>query len=96
MKIQVSHLAFYLAVVAAAVVLLEEITLSSAQQGCVECPGGPGSAGFKVEALPSPAACAKLREQKPLLCAYLKNPKYKKYVGDARRIAGACHIPIKC
>jgi len=47
---------------------------------------------------PSSACCAKLREQKPCLCGYLKNPALAQYVNSpgARRVASTCQVSISC
>lgn len=45
--------------------------------------------------LPTTACCRKLREQRPCLCGYLKDPNQKQFlssVGD-RRVARACGVP---
>ncbi|KAG5614394.1 hypothetical protein H5410_014218 [Solanum commersonii] len=43
---------------------------------------------------PSSACCIKLREQKPCLCGYLKNPSLKQYVNspNAQRVAKTCGV----
>ncbi|KAK1299032.1 hypothetical protein QJS10_CPB14g00440 [Acorus calamus] len=45
---------------------------------------------------PSGACCGKLREQKPCLCQYAKNPSYKGFVGsnNARKVSSTCGVPI--
>ncbi|GMH27210.1 hypothetical protein Nepgr_029053 [Nepenthes gracilis] len=95
MKIQVSHLAFYLAVVAAAVVLLEETTLTHAAT-CSITGLSPCLPALQTGAPPSATCCAKVRQQGPCLCGYLKNPAYKQYLGSAKKIASACKVSIKC
>ncbi|GMH01088.1 hypothetical protein Nepgr_002927 [Nepenthes gracilis] len=48
---------------------------------------------------PSRLCCRKLREQKPCLCNYLKNPTLGKFVNtpNARKVAAACRTPFpKC
>ncbi|XP_009777694.1 non-specific lipid-transfer protein 2-like [Nicotiana sylvestris] len=44
---------------------------------------------------PSSACCAKLKEQKPCLCGYLKNPNLRPYVNspNAKRVAKSCGVP---
>ncbi|GKV16738.1 hypothetical protein SLE2022_188770 [Rubroshorea leprosula] len=44
---------------------------------------------------PSDACCGKLREQKPCLCGYLKNPNLKPFVNspNARKVANTCGVP---
>lgn len=47
---------------------------------------------------PSAACCSKLREQKPCLCGYVKDPNLKKYVNSpgARKAASACGVTVRC
>ncbi|KAI5684315.1 hypothetical protein M9H77_05543 [Catharanthus roseus] len=45
---------------------------------------------------PSGTCCAKLREQRPCLCGYLRNPSLGQYVNspNARRVASTCGVGI--
>ncbi|KAK7271636.1 hypothetical protein RJT34_27700 [Clitoria ternatea] len=45
---------------------------------------------------PSSTCCQKVREQRPCLCGYLKNPSLKQYVNSpgSRRVANACGVPF--
>jgi hypothetical protein len=48
---------------------------------------------------PSTVCCSKIKEQKPCLCQYLKNPNLKKFVNspNARKVANTCGTPFpKC
>ncbi|GMN46388.1 hypothetical protein TIFTF001_015578 [Ficus carica] len=48
---------------------------------------------------PTQLCCTKIKEQKPCLCQYLKNPNLKKFVDspNARRVANTCKTPFpKC
>ncbi|KAK7291404.1 hypothetical protein RIF29_06520 [Crotalaria pallida] len=48
---------------------------------------------------PSNLCCSKIKEQKPCLCQYLKNPNLKKFVNtpNARKVASTCGTPFpKC
>ncbi|KAL8245816.1 hypothetical protein R6Q59_007032 [Mikania micrantha] len=48
---------------------------------------------------PSKECCTKLKEQKPCLCGYIKNPSLKQYVTSpyAKKVSSACGVPIpKC
>ncbi|KAI3407869.1 AAI domain-containing protein [Psidium guajava] len=48
---------------------------------------------------PSGLCCTKIKEQKPCLCQYLKNPSLKKFVNspNARKVASTCGTPFpKC
>lgn len=45
---------------------------------------------------PTPMCCAKLKEQKPCLCKYLKDPNLLKYInsGNAKKVSRACNTPF--
>ncbi|KAF7130294.1 hypothetical protein RHGRI_028799 [Rhododendron griersonianum] len=48
---------------------------------------------------PSAGCCDKVREQKPCLCGYIKNPNLKKFVNspNTRKVAAGCGVPYpKC
>ena len=56
----------------------------------------PCLGAFTSSAAPSEACCNKLREQKPCLCGYLRNPNLKPYVNspNARRVSTTCRVPF--
>lgn len=45
---------------------------------------------------PTEECCAKLKEQEPCLCGYLKDPQYSKYISlpGAQKISTACGVPF--
>ncbi|XP_022135324.1 non-specific lipid-transfer protein 2 [Momordica charantia] len=45
---------------------------------------------------PSALCCSKIKEQKPCLCGYLKNPSLRSFVDspNARRVASDCGTPF--
>ncbi|ESR55832.1 AAI domain-containing protein [Citrus sinensis] len=48
---------------------------------------------------PSRLCCSKIKEQKPCLCQYLRNPSLRKFINtpNARRVASTCGTPFpKC
>ncbi|XP_030537130.1 non-specific lipid-transfer protein 2-like [Rhodamnia argentea] len=48
---------------------------------------------------PSTLCCSKIKEQRPCLCQYLRNPNLKKFVNspNARKVASTCGTPFpKC
>ncbi|ESQ30648.1 hypothetical protein EUTSA_v10011892mg [Eutrema salsugineum] len=49
---------------------------------------------FMSSSPPSASCCAKLREQKPCLCGYLRNPSLRQYVSspNAKKVANSCKI----
>ncbi|KAL8229571.1 hypothetical protein R6Q57_014471 [Mikania cordata] len=59
----------------------------------------PCAAAFSSTSPPSKACCAKLKEQKPCLCKYIKNPSLRNYVNSpkAKKVAKVCMVAIpKC
>ncbi|KAK3426315.1 hypothetical protein EUGRSUZ_F02788 [Eucalyptus grandis] len=44
---------------------------------------------------PSALCCSKLREQRPCLCGYIRNPNLRQYVTspNAKRVARTCGVP---
>lgn len=48
---------------------------------------------------PPPKCCTKLKEQKPCLCRYIKDPNFGKYVKSpgAKKVVKACRVAVpKC
>ncbi|KAI3818850.1 hypothetical protein L1987_12671 [Smallanthus sonchifolius] len=45
---------------------------------------------------PSAQCCAKIKEQRPCLCQYMKNPTLKAFVTspNAKKVAKTCGVPI--
>ncbi|KAI3914590.1 hypothetical protein MKW92_031216 [Papaver armeniacum] len=45
---------------------------------------------------PSSSCCASLREQKPCLCGYLRDPSLREYVNspNSRKVANTCNVPL--
>ncbi|XVF71580.1 hypothetical protein PTKIN_Ptkin12aG0049600 [Pterospermum kingtungense] len=53
---------------------------------------------FTSSAAPSTTCCLKLKEQKPCLCGYIKNPALKQFVNpNAKRVNRSCGVAYpKC
>ncbi|KAF5750169.1 non-specific lipid-transfer protein 2 [Tripterygium wilfordii] len=47
-------------------------------------------------AAPSSTCCSKVREQRPCLCGYLKNPNLRQFVNspNARKVSRSCGVPF--
>lgn len=76
------------------VMLLAEAKVSQA----VTCNPGqlsPCLPAISSSSPPSTTCCSKLKEQKPCLCGYLKDPALKQFVSSpgARKVASACGVP---
>ncbi|TMW88306.1 hypothetical protein EJD97_018731 [Solanum chilense] len=54
----------------------------------------PCAAAIMSSQPPSKECCNKLKEQKPCLCGYLKNPSLKQYVNspNAKKVAKTCGV----
>ncbi|KAE8665517.1 Non-specific lipid-transfer protein 2 [Hibiscus syriacus] len=92
----------YTAVFAAAAVvvllLLTEAELSRAAT-CNPAQLSPCVSAITSSSPPSKLCCTKIKEQKPCLCQYLRNPNLKKFVNtpNARKVASTCGTPYpKC
>ncbi|URD88691.1 hypothetical protein MUK42_27248 [Musa troglodytarum] len=49
-----------------------------------------------TSAPPTAACCAKLKEQRPCLCEYRKNPNLKGYINsdNSKKVSKSCGVPI--
>ncbi|KAI3780372.1 hypothetical protein L2E82_10352 [Cichorium intybus] len=59
----------------------------------------PCATAFSSSSPPSQQCCTKLKEQRPCLCQYMKNPMLKSYVTspNAKKVATSCGVPTpKC
>ncbi|KAK7255021.1 hypothetical protein RIF29_28422 [Crotalaria pallida] len=83
-------------VVVMALVLLVEVSTFAEGLTCNPSELSPCIAAVKSPSQPSTVCCQKLREQKPCLCGYLKNPSFKQYVNSpgAKRVASSCGVPF--
>nr|GMD18508.1 Non-specific lipid-transfer protein 2 [Ipomoea batatas] len=45
---------------------------------------------------PSPVCCSKLKEQRPCLCKYMKDPRLQKFIAspNAKKVANTCGSPF--
>ncbi|XP_026386976.1 non-specific lipid-transfer protein 2-like [Papaver somniferum] len=66
------------------------VTCSAVQ--LAPCLGAMMSSGTQ----PSKACCDKLREQKPCLCGYMRDPNLRQYVNtqNAKKVANTCNAPL--
>ncbi|XP_050235596.1 non-specific lipid-transfer protein 2-like [Mercurialis annua] len=87
-----------------AVCTLLVLLLAEAQVTMAAVPCNPTQLSSCVNAItsntkPSALCCSKIKEQKPCLCTYLKNPNLGKFINtpNARRVASTCGTPYpKC
>ncbi|KAL2896550.1 Non-specific lipid-transfer protein 2 [Bienertia sinuspersici] len=80
-----------MAVLLAASPATEAVTCSAVQLS-------PCAPAIMSNQKPSPACCSKLKEQKPCLCGYLKNPSLRPYINSpgAKRVASTCKVNVRC
>jgi len=76
------------------VMLLAEAKVSQAVT-CNPAQLSPCLPAISSSSPPSTTCCSKLKEQKPCLCGYLKDPALKQFVSSpgARKVASACGVP---
>ncbi|KAF7811292.1 non-specific lipid-transfer protein 2-like [Senna tora] len=80
------------------VVMMMMVDFAQVAEGvtCSPVALSPCAGAITSSSPPSSACCQKLREQKPCLCGYLKNPSLRQYVNSpgAKKVASACGITI--
>ncbi|KAE8022061.1 hypothetical protein FH972_007895 [Carpinus fangiana] len=83
-------------VVVVVAVLLCEAPLTAKAVTCNPLELSSCLSAITSSAQPSTTCCGKLREQKPCLCGYIKNPNLKQYVGSpgAKKVASTCGVSI--
>ncbi|KAK4375526.1 hypothetical protein RND71_006203 [Anisodus tanguticus] len=76
------------------VLLLAEAHISLAAT-CSPVQLSPCLGAIRSSSPPSKLCCSKIKQQKPCLCQYLKNPTLKKYVNSpgAKKVARSCGVP---
>ncbi|XP_048234531.1 non-specific lipid-transfer protein 2 [Ricinus communis] len=90
--------ASYVAICTLFVLLLGEAQVTMAVT-CNPTQLSPCVGAITSSSPPSSACCSKIKEQKPCLCQYLKNPNLKKFINtpNARKVASTCGTPFpKC
>ncbi|MBD4021937.1 hypothetical protein GUI04_23790 [Xanthomonas citri pv. citri] len=85
-----------------AVVLVLAVVLAGTQKAtaasCSVSQLAPCAPAF-TSGKPSAQCCANLKQQRPCLCGYIRNPSLRSYVTspNARKVASTCGVPIpKC
>ncbi|KAL1553608.1 non-specific lipid-transfer protein 2-like [Salvia divinorum] len=87
-----------LATLALAMLVLSQVEVSTAVT-CNPLQLSPCAAAITSSGKPTAACCAKLKEQRPCLCQYMRNPNLQKFIKSpgAKRVSSACGIPYpKC
>ncbi|KAK1320819.1 hypothetical protein QJS10_CPA03g00600 [Acorus calamus] len=86
----------FLLVSVALVLLLAHAPTPSVSVTCNPTELSPCLNAILYGSAPTGACCGKLREQKPCLCQYAKNPSYKGFIhsNNARKVSGTCGVPL--
>ncbi|KAK0595914.1 hypothetical protein LWI29_011057 [Acer saccharum] len=90
---RVSFVAVLSMVVVMVVVLSSEVRVAKAVT-CNPTELSPCMAAITSSAPPSSTCCSKVREQRPCLCGYIKDPNLKQYVNspNARKVVSTCGV----
>ncbi|KAL1221628.1 Non-specific lipid-transfer protein 2 [Cardamine amara subsp. amara] len=86
----------WVSVFALAAVLLVILTPAAEAVTCSPLQLSPCAAAISSSSPPSALCCAKLKEQKPCLCGYMRNPNLRRFVSspNARKVSNSCKLPI--
>lgn len=98
LQVTVMKTASKLAVLTVLVLLLAEAHISVAVT-CSAIQLSPCLSAITSKSAPSKLCCSRIRQQKPCLCTYLKNPTLRNYVNSpgAKKVANTCGVPYpKC
>nr|ACM78621.1 non-specific lipid-transfer protein type 2 [Tamarix hispida] len=87
--------ASYAAVFAVVMLLLSQTQVSTAVT-CSPAQLSPCVGAITSSSPPSGLCCSKVRQQKPCLCQYMKNPYLRKFVNtpNAKKVASQCRTPF--
>ncbi|XP_057446992.1 non-specific lipid-transfer protein 2-like [Lotus japonicus] len=78
------------------VLLMAEVEMSMATVTCSPVQLSSCVSAITSSTPPTNLCCSKIKEQKPCLCQYLKNPYLRKFVSspNARKVANTCGTPF--
>ncbi|WOK93009.1 non-specific lipid-transfer protein 2-like [Canna indica] len=70
--------------------------VAAASVACNPMELSPCAGAILTAAPPTPACCAKLKEQQPCFCQYKKNPNLKGYINsdNSKKVSKSCGVPI--
>ncbi|KAG9137149.1 hypothetical protein Leryth_011972 [Lithospermum erythrorhizon] len=95
LEMKTSHIAVYAMLL---LLLVAEAQVSTAAT-CNPTALSPCLGAITSSNKPSPLCCSRIKQQKPCLCTYLKNPNLKKFVNSpgSRKVSSYCRVPVpKC
>ncbi|XP_057810676.1 non-specific lipid-transfer protein 2-like [Salvia miltiorrhiza] len=96
MKSKVGCVAIFVAMVV--VLAIGEVKVANAVT-CNPLQLTPCAAAITSAGSPTVACCTKIKEQRPCLCQYMKNPNLQKFINSpgAKKVASSCGTPFpKC
>ncbi|KAI7739979.1 hypothetical protein M8C21_004394 [Ambrosia artemisiifolia] len=78
------------------VVVINSRLSAEAATNCNPIQLSPCATAILSSTAPSEACCGKLKEQRPCLCNYIKNPRLQKFINtpNARKVAATCGTPF--
>ncbi|CAK9151276.1 unnamed protein product [Ilex paraguariensis] len=78
------------------VLVLGGAQVSMAAITCNALQLSPCATAITSSTKPTPMCCSKLKEQRPCLCKYLKDPKLQKFINspNAKKVATTCGTPF--
>ncbi|ANM64338.1 putative bifunctional inhibitor/plant lipid transfer protein/seed storage helical [Arabidopsis thaliana] len=81
---------------ALAAVLLMILAPAAEAVTCSPMQLSPCATAITSSSPPSALCCAKLKEQRPCLCGYMRNPSLRRFVStpNARKVSKSCKLPI--
>ncbi|XP_010497756.1 PREDICTED: non-specific lipid-transfer protein 2-like [Camelina sativa] len=88
--------ATWVSVFALAAVLLLVLLPAAEAVTCSPMQLSPCAAAITSSSPPSALCCARLKEQKPCLCGYMRNPSLRRFVStpNARKVSNHCRLAI--
>ena len=88
--------ATWVSLLALAAFLLVVLVPAAEAVTCSPMQLSPCAAAITSSSPPSAVCCAKLKEQKPCICGYMRNPSLRRYISspNARKVSNTCKFPM--
>ncbi|WZY83998.1 hypothetical protein YC2023_030382 [Brassica napus] len=88
--------ATWVSILALAAFLLVVLVPAAEAVTCSPMQLSPCAAAITSSSPPSALCCAKLKEQKPCICGYMRNPSLRRYISspNARKVSNTCKFPM--
>ncbi|KAI3811950.1 hypothetical protein L1987_16648 [Smallanthus sonchifolius] len=74
----------------------DQLSSADAATDCNPIQLSPCATAILSTTAPSETCCGKIKEQRPCLCNYIKNPTLQKFINtpNARKVAATCGTPF--